>query len=304
VPETRDYAVAFADIASSALIYRQLGDAAASELTQAFCAQVGALLPRYKGRLVKTLGDEVMCAFPYPDQAVRAMAALHGEMANTPPGSHPVRLHTGINFGPVIVDRDDFFGTTVNVAAYLAGIARAEQILTTEAVVSRLSPATVSGARALYTTRFKGDESDSLIYEVIWQVDPGEVTGRNPGSLRQMPADEGALLVSTAELTVSVDRSRARIVLGRDADNDVVVNDQFASRRHATVELDAIRFRLIDHSANGTFVIFDGSSEEVQLLRGEAMLHGSGRISLGRSFSDPLATTIIFRRDQRALYRV
>jgi class 3 adenylate cyclase len=302
--ETRDFAVAFADIASSALIYRQLGDAAASELTQAFCARVIALLPRYKGRLVKTLGDEVMCAFAYPDQAVRAMMALHGEMVNAPPGNHPVRLHTGINFGPVILEGDDYFGTTVNVAAYLAGIARAEQILTTEAVVNRLSPATVSGARALYTTRFKGDETDSLIYEVIWQVDPGEITGRNPGSLRPMPADEGALLISTPDLTVSVDRSRVRVVLGRDADNDVVVPDQFASRRHATVELDAVRFRLIDHSANGTFVAFDGSSEEVQLLRGETVLHGSGRISLGRSFSDPLATTIIFRRDQRALYRV
>jgi len=38
--------------------------------------------------------------------------------------------------------------------------------------------------------------------------------------------------------------------------------------------------------------------------RGETLLHGSGRISLGRSVSDPLATTIVFRRDQRALYRV
>jgi pSer/pThr/pTyr-binding forkhead associated (FHA) protein len=101
-----------------------------------------------------------------------------------------------------------------------------------------------------------------------------------------------------------VDRSRLRVVLGRDADNDVVVRDQYASRRHATVELDAVRFRLIDHSANGTFVVFDGSPDEVQLLRGETLLHGSGRISLGRSASDPLATTIIFRRDQRALYRV
>ena len=298
------YAVAFADIASSALIYRQLGDAAASELTQAFCAQVSALLPSYKGRLVKTLGDEVMCAFPYPEQAVRAMMALHAEMASSPPGSYPVRLHTGINFGPVILDGDDCFGTTVNVAAYLAGIARAEQILTTQAVVDRLSLATVSGARALYTTRFKGDEADSLIYELIWQVDPGEITSRNPGPLREMPSDDGALLLSTPDATVSVDRSRLRVVLGRDADNDVVVRDQYASRRHATVELDAVRFRLIDHSANGTFVVFDGSPDEVQLLRGETLLHGSGRISLGRSASDPLATTIIFRRDQRALYRV
>jgi class 3 adenylate cyclase len=304
VAETRDYAVAFADIASSALLYRRLGDEAASELTQAFCAQVSALLPSFKGRLVKTLGDEVMCAFAYPDQAVRAMMALHAEMSTSPPGNHPIPLHTGINYGPVILEGRDFYGTTVNVAAYLAGVARAEQILTTQSVVDRLSPATMSGARALYTTRFKGDERDSLIYEVIWQVDPGEITSRNPGPLREMPADEGALLLTTAEFTVSVDRSRPQVVLGRDADNDLVVPDQFASRRHATVELDAARFRLVDHSANGTFVVFDGSPEEVQLVRAETLLHGSGRISIGRSLSDPLATPILFRRDQRSLYRV
>jgi len=39
-------------------------------------------------------------------------------------------------------------------------------------------------------------------------------------------------------------------------------------------------------------------------MRGETVLHGSGRISLGRSLTDPLAQPIVFRRDQRSLYRV
>jgi hypothetical protein len=34
------------------------------------------------------------------------------------------------------------------------------------------------------------------------------------------------------------------------------------------------------------------------------VLHGSGRISLGRPLSDPQAQPIAFRPDQRALYRV
>jgi class 3 adenylate cyclase len=304
VPETRELAIAFADIASSTLIYRRLGDAAASEMTQAFCARVGALLPRFAGRLVKTLGDEVMCAFPDAEQAALAMSALHAEISASPPGGHPVQLHTGVNFGPVIVDGQDLYGTTVNVAAYLAAMARAEQILTTQAVVDRLSVAARPSARAVYSTRLKGDEHDVLIYEVIWQVDPGEITSTNAGRLLQIPSDEGALLLSTADRSIAVDRSRASVSLGRDEDNDVVVRDTFASRRHATVERDAVRLRLVDHSANGTFVWFDGSAEELHLLRGETLLHGTGRISLGRSFADPLVAPIVFRRDQRALYRV
>jgi len=304
VRETRDYAVAFADIASSARLYRELGDAAARALTHAFCGQVGALLPGFDGRLVKTLGDGVMCAFPNAEQAVLAMSALHEEVAVSPPEGHPVQLHTGVNFGPVIVEGQDFYGTTVNVAAYLAAMARAEQILTTQAVVDGLSPTTLPSARAIYSTRLKGDERDSIIYEVVWQTNSAEITARNLGRPRQVPSDEGALLLSTADITISVDRLCARVQLGRDAVNDLVVRDHLVSRRHATVELDAIRFRLIDRSANGTYVAFDGSTEEIHLLRGETLLHGSGRISLGRSFSDPLAQPIVFRRDQRSLYRV
>jgi class 3 adenylate cyclase len=304
VAQTRTLAVAFADIASSTRIYRELGDAAASAVANAFCVRVAELVPRFGGRMVKTLGDEVMSVFPGAEEAVGAMSALHREIAATPPGGHALQLHTGIDFGPVIVEGDDLYGTIVNTAAYLAATGRAEQILTTQAVVDCLSPASVAFTRPIYTTRLKGHAQDSLIHEVVWQVDPGELTNRNPARLQYVPPDEGALLLSSREVTVAVNRQRPRIQLGRDASSDLVLVDPFVSRRHAFVELDAIRFRLVDESANGTFVAFDGFTEELHLLRGETLLHGSGRISLGRSFADPLATPISFRRDKRALYRV
>jgi len=306
VRKTQDYAVAFADIASSARLYRELGDAAASRLTRAFCERVVELLPRFGGRLVKTLGDGVMCVFPDPEQAVFAMSALHADISRAPPAGHALQLHTGINVGPVIVDGEDCYGTSVNVAAYLAATARAEQILTTKAVVDRLSPAATPNVRAVYSTKLKGDEHDSIIYEVVWQVDPAEITISNANTRRprQVPSDEGALLLSLADFTFSVDRAHGRARLGRDGGNELVVPDHLASRQHATIEREGMRFRLIDHSANGTYIAFDGSPDEVHVLRGETLLHGAGRISLGRSLSDPLARAIVFRRDQRALYRV
>jgi class 3 adenylate cyclase len=304
VPETRNLAVAFADIASSTRIYRELGDMAASAVANAFCTRVAELVPRFEGRLVKTLGDEVMSVFAGAEEAVGAMSALHREIAAAPPGGHALQLHTGIDYGPVVVEGADLYGTIVNTAAYLAATGRAEQILTTQAVVDGLSPASVPLARPIYTTRLKGHDHDSLIYEVIWQVDPGELTNRNPARLQYVPPDEGALLLSCRDVTVAVNRQHPRVHFGRDRSNDLVLVDPFVSRRHAFIELDAIRFRLVDESANGTFVAFDGFADELHLLRGETLLHGSGRISLGRSFADPLAAPITFRRDKRALYRV
>jgi class 3 adenylate cyclase len=303
--EIRDYAVSFADIAGSSRFHREYGDEAAREMISAFCTRAEAIAPRFGGRLVKTLGDGVMCVFPDPEQAVLAMMQLHAETAAAPTlVGAPVRLHTGINSGPVIVDGDDVYGTIVNIAAYLAATARADQILTTEAVRSRLSVPVGTFARQLYTTKLKGDAGESQIHEILWQVDRAEITHINPSRTRQIPADEGALLLTMDDLSVRVDLDKGRIVLGRDPASDLPVPDTMASREHATVELDDLRFRLIDHSANGTYLAFDGSPGEVLVLRGETVLHGSGRISLGRSFMDPEARPIAFRRDNRSLFRI
>ena len=67
VRETREQAIGFVDLANSTRLFRELGDVAARDLTHAFYGEVESRLPRHSGRLVKTLGDGVMCAFPVPD---------------------------------------------------------------------------------------------------------------------------------------------------------------------------------------------------------------------------------------------
>jgi adenylate cyclase len=302
--ETRDHAIAFADLADSTRLFRELGDAAARDLTQIFYGRVADALPVHGGRLVKTLGDGVMCAFPDADAAVVAMGDLHGHIATIRAPEQPLRIHSGISFGSVIVEGDDMFGTVVNVAAYLAAIARVNQILATQGVVDRLSPPIRACARAAYSTRLKGDDRESRVYEILWQTDRAGITNVNSTGMGKLPADEGALQFQFGSAMHRLDAFHPRLAFGRDASNDIVVADDLASRAHAMVEVDTMRFKLIDRSANGTYVALNGMPGEVRVLRGETVLHGSGRISLGRPLSDPQAQPIEFRRDQRALYRV
>ena len=302
--ETHEQAIAFVDLADSTRLFRELGDAAARDLTHAFYARVEDLLPRHAGRLVKTLGDGVMCAFPDPDRAVLAMSEVHACMTAGQLPAPPLRVHSGVSFGPVITEGADMFGNTVNVSAYLAAIARTDQILATQVAVDRLSPALRACARAAYTARLKGDDAESLVHEILWQTDRTEVTDLNPAAVGLLPADEGALQLRFGGGVYRLNAFQHRITLGRDPGNGIVIADEFASRVHAVVEVDTIRFKLVDRSANGTYVAIDGSPGELRVLRGETVLPGSGRISLGRSFSDPRAQPIAFRRDKRALYRV
>ncbi len=302
--DTRELAIAFTDLAESTRLYRELGDALASDLTRSFYARVSAVLPKHDGRLVKTLGDGVMCAFPDADRAVLAMSALHALMASIRAPEQPLRIHSGISLGSVIVEGEDVFGTIVNVAAYLAAIARTNQILATHVAVERLSPPLRTCARAAYAARLKGDDRESLVHEILWQTDRASMTDFNPAAVGSLPADEGALQFHFKGAMLRLNAFRPRLSLGRDASSDIVVADDFASRNHAIVEVDTMRFRLMDHSANGTYVALDGTPGEVRILRGETVLHGSGRVSLGRPFADPQAQPIAFNRDQRALYRV
>jgi class 3 adenylate cyclase len=302
--ETREQAIAFSDLAESTRMFRELGDAAARDLTQGFYARVAAVLPRHGGRLVKTRGDGVMCAFPDADSAVLAMSVLHVQVAGIRLPKQPIRIHTGINFGSVIVEGEDMFGTIVNVAAYLAAIARVNQILATQAAVERLSPPIRAAARAAYAARLKGDDRESLVHEIVWQPDSADVTNVNSTAVGVLPADEGALQFLSGAAMHRLNAFNPRLTFGRDSANHVVVADGYASHSHAVVEVDTMRFKLIDHSANGTYVALDGTPGEARVLRGETVLYGSGRISLGRPLSDPKAQPIAFRRDQRALYRV
>lgn len=302
--ETHEQAIAFVDLADSTRLFRELGDAAARDLTHGFYAQVEDMLPRHSGRLIKTLGDGVMCAFPNVDWAVLAMSELHAQMSAICVPQQPLRVHSGVSYGSVITEGADMFGTTVNISAYLAAIARTDQILATQVAVDRLSPALRSCARAAYTARLKGDDAESLVHEILWQTDRSEVTDLNPAAVGLLPADEGALQLRFGSALYRLNAFQHRITLGRAPDNGIVIADEFASRVHAIVEVDTIRFKLIDRSANGTYVAIDGTPGELRVLRGESVLPNSGRISLGRSFSDPRAQPIAFRRDARALYRV
>ena len=301
--QTRMMAVMFADISDSTSLYQNLGDAAARNIVNACLTLITGVLTRYEGRLVKTIGDEVMCVFPGVDLAVLAASDMQAQVAAIRPGNYPVCIHIGLHYGPVLVEDSDVFGDTVNVAAYLRGAATAEQILTTEAVEHCLSEALKACVRPIFHAVLKGSEKESTVYQVMWRSDKANLTDVNLHSNKFIPGDTGALLVMLDEERVRVDQWRPSIVIGRSKDCDLVVNDNFASRRHLSIKLVRTQFYLFDHSINGTFVSL-GSGEELHVLRREVHLDGAGQICIGRSRSERPSEVITFERDRRSMYRV
>ena len=300
--ETRHVAVLFADVTNSTGLYHKLGDARAREVISLALDAMAELLPSRGGRLVKTLGDAVMCAFAEPEDAVHAACDMQTLARNTAFSSEALQLHIGLHCGPVIVEQDDVFGDTVNAAAYLTAAATSDQILTTEAVLGRLSPASRAAVRPIFQAVLKGSTAESMVYQVLWRTEDMDVTTVNLHGGKVIPSDTGSLLLSYGAERVRIDQLHPTATLGRAADCDIVVENMFASRRHAAIKLRRTRFYLIDQSTNGTYVWMHG--EELHVLRGEVLLDDAGEISLGRRRGERAEDVLHFERDRRSMYRV
>ena len=136
--ETQTLTVLFADITESSRLYQQLGDNVARSVIHDCLSKLTSLLPQFNGRLVKTLGDAVMCVFPDAAMAVSAASEMQAAVSLGQASGHPLRIHIGLHAGPVLIEDADVYGDTVNAAAFLTNVAMADQILISDATEREL----------------------------------------------------------------------------------------------------------------------------------------------------------------------
>jgi adenylate cyclase len=269
-------AILFADVAGSTRLYEQLGDAPALALVTRCLGLAQDAAGGYGGRLVKTIGDEAMLAFPAADAAAAAAADIQGRMAQL---GHASKLHLafriGFHFGAAIERDGDVFGDSVNVAARMVAQAKGGQIVLSESTAQALSPYLRGHLRELGTVTVKGKERDIGIMELLWQ-DSADLT-----TIVTRPVLHGVEIeLRHGGQTIRLTAETLALTLGRDTQNDVVIADKWASRLHARIERRRDKFALVDQSSNGTYVTFEGE-RELLVQREELPLRGRGRISFG-----------------------
>jgi len=133
-PGTRT--ILFTDIVESTSMTQRLGDEVSFSLLQVHDRIVRAALAATGGREVKHTGDGIMAAFHSVSSAVRCAMTVQQNIAqyrNTHPGQ-ALSLRIGLAAGEPIDDHNDFFGSTVQLAARLCAHADPEQILMSNAV--------------------------------------------------------------------------------------------------------------------------------------------------------------------------
>jgi hypothetical protein len=81
-----------------------------------------------------------------------------------------------------------------------------------------------------------------------------EADSRPPVNLRPSPPDEPRLCLIRGQRLIVVDARTPQASLGRSDENDIQIDIETASRRHADIAYSGGRFLLTDHSWNGTYV--------------------------------------------------
>ena len=276
---SKERAILFADVSDSTAIYELLGDKPAAKAIDACLAVAGQIVVRWQGTVVKTIGDEIMAAFPTAAAACEAAKAMQAEVGAMPTnGGVKFAIKVGFHFGHVLEDRDDFWGDGVNTAARLAGLARRGQILTSGASVAKFTPQLRAGTRDLDAHNVKGKQDAVHVFEVVWEED---LDSTQFVTRAHAPEMQARLVLSHPGAKLEFPPGLGVLWLGRDAECELVVMERTASRRHARIERRDTQFFLVDDSTNGTYVSIE-SDREVWLRREQVLLRGCGRISLGQ----------------------
>ena len=294
---TSELGVLFCDVAGSMKLYETFGDTLAKVLIDECLLRVGDVARECNGWVIKTIGDEVMCAFREPNDTFAAAMAMQEKVYALPPIEGVKRMvRIGFHFGPVLEMPTDVFGDTVNVAARLTEIAQGNQIITSKATVLRMPPMLRTAARDIAAMVVKstlnGANDDLAVAEVMWHAGD-DLTMTTPSFVH---ARATTLALSFGTQSLHLDGQTANTTgayFGRDPRCEFVLQNSKVSRMHAKIERRRGQFYLIDQSTNGTVVAFAGESE-VSLRREETMLRGSGQILCGATAPGDLREPIHF----------
>ena len=162
--------ILFTDMESSTALTQSLGDAKAQELVRAHNTIVREALSAHDGTEIKHTGDGIMASFGGASSALgcavaiqRAVAARAAEQPDIPLG-----LRVGLNAGEPVVEEQDLFGASVQLARRICDHAEPGQVLASN-VVRELAMGKGFLFSDIGEVVPKGFDEAVRLYEVRWR---------------------------------------------------------------------------------------------------------------------------------------
>lgn len=173
--------IMFTDIEGSTRLWDLQGDVRGRLAVDQHNRLVLPLVRRFRGRVIKTIGDAVMASFRQPEDAVKASVAIQQvlERRRRADPDFKLRVRVGIHTGRAVVERSDVYGNVVNAAARLESCADGNEIVLSGATLRQLPR---GARRTWHVGRGKrltprGQRRPLTVFSIDWQAVPELVTG-------------------------------------------------------------------------------------------------------------------------------
>lgn len=290
-----EVAILFADVVGSTQLYDKFGDTKASETVAACLDVMKDATRQFKGKVIKTIGDEVMSTFPSVDEAMSAAILMQTRITadNKQEDRIAVSIRIGCHYGPVVQEQNDIFGAAVHTANRMTSQAKAKQVVISGETVKKMSRKFREQTRQIDVATVRGKIDEVALYELLWN--PDEATSMLPTiEWEGQGRNASKIMLSFRNQSIEVSDKCKSVTLGRADDNDLVIKGNLISRIHAKVEMRRGKIIVVDQSTNGTFLM-NLQGDEIFVRRDSAQMHGEGTIGLGRAEQPGASLAIHFK---------
>lgn len=115
----QDVTIMFTDIEGSTQLWDKGGDLKGRLMVDMHNRLVHPVIRKYKGKIIKNIGDSVMARFASPDNALKAAIGIQQILKNQRDNdsTFAINVRIGLHTGKALVEKNDVFGDVVNVAA-------------------------------------------------------------------------------------------------------------------------------------------------------------------------------------------
>ena len=276
-------AVLYADVSGSTRLYEQYGnDIARADIST--CIEMFAKVAEgLSGEPLKTIGDEIMCAFVEPVKAALAATEMQAGLRRASEEGRfkmgVLHIKIGWHFGAVSWRDNELIGEAPITAQQIINKAKADEILTSKQSVDELPPPLFPNIHPIETVPAEAWSGDLMICKMPWEQ-TGEETQINSRPHVAVEGIEIALKLEYEGTKVRVDTRNTTWTIGRGKQADLRVDGKLTSRQHAVITCRQGRFNVRDESTNGTYVVND-DGERRHLRREEGVVAGTGTIGFG-----------------------
>ena len=170
--------ILFTDVEDSTAYWDEYGDLDGRLMIDLHNRLISPVIKRYRGKIVKHIGDSIMASFKSPRNALKASIAIQQilEKRRNEDVAFGLRVRIGVHAGKALVEGGDIFGDAVNLAARVQSLAKGNEIYVSSSTASLFKNEDFALTK-VGNFLLKGKQTEIAIYKCGWRQYPDLIAG-------------------------------------------------------------------------------------------------------------------------------